>query len=751
MSSESNASKSPTMLKNTSYSSRNDNIITSNSYSALNEEEDEEEDVENVYDETANLFPNTKTSGSSSFTAVAAYTQTEVQQFHDTPIQHMESIKKSIDERELHKREYDSRVNERQMQAKEGKVDTNKALDASLLNTESNIRPIYDEEPMAESERPRISKPWFASQVDVKNELSKPITAHYLPKIQESTFVKPNHVIASSEYRNSSKNMPRFSSNDMVQNHYLEEAKKKTQERDRNLKTSVMPSARSQNNANGSNPKLRINNQTSRNWPISKSSCVMTNPVLIDEHSSSSRNFSDSKHFVCSTCQNCVFNTNHDACVTKFLNEVNSRAKVPSHKTTKIYKPIEQISIAKKPERQIPTGHRFSTKTNSTMLEKTMTPRSYLRWKPTGRIFKIVGLRWVPTGNIFTSSTTKVDSEPPNGSNEDITNPYECEQTLDVSACTLNLSVGTYLNPKKERLRDTQPTLNVQPTLEPTTPTNVNAEETNTDQAADAQFQPYEFINPFCTLPVQTRRQLAIDPEMCMFALTVKTAEPTQIKEAMTDHAWIKTMQEELHQFDILKVWELVDKPFGKNEEGIDFEESFAPVACLEAVLIFVAYAAHKSFPIYQMDVKMAFLNGPLKEEVYVNQPERFVDPDHPKKVYSLSNALYGLKQASRAWYDELSTFLMSKGFTKDLSRTLVDQTRYHSMIRSLMYLNSSRPELVQTVCYGARYQARLTKKHLKEMPIMPDVTPRQGGNARHNTKDINIAHGIFIEEFQIV
>ncbi|GKB71607.1 retrovirus-related pol polyprotein from transposon TNT 1-94 [Tanacetum coccineum] len=101
------------------------------------------------------------------------------------------------------------------------------------------------------------------------------------------------------------------------------------------------------------------------------------------------------------------------------------------------------------------------------------------------------------------------------------------------------------------------------------------------------------------------------------------------------------------------------------QEEGIDFKESFAPVARLEAVRIFVAYAAHKSFPIYQMDVKTAFLNGPLKEEVYVAQPEGFVDPDHPEKVYLLRKALYGLKQAPRAWYDELSNFLMSKGFTK--------------------------------------------------------------------------------------
>ncbi|GJT44871.1 retrovirus-related pol polyprotein from transposon TNT 1-94, partial [Tanacetum coccineum] len=189
------------------------------------------------------------------------------------------------------------------------------------------------------------------------------------------------------------------------------------------------------------------------------------------------------------------------------------------------------------------------------------------------------------------------------------------------------------------------------------TPTNVHAKENNDDQA--------EFTNPFCTpvqeatesssrnfgnlnmhtfnqpqdseyrwtkdhpltqvhgnpsKPVQTRRQLATDPEMCMFVLT---------------------------------------------EEGIDFEESFTPVARLEVVRIFIAYAAHKSFPIYQMDVKTTFLNGPLKEEVYVAQPDGFVDPDHPEKVYLLRKALYGLKQAPRAWYDELLNLLISKGFTK--------------------------------------------------------------------------------------
>nr|GEY16675.1 hypothetical protein [Tanacetum cinerariifolium] len=260
---------------------------------------------------------------------------------------------------------------------------------------------------------------------------------------------------------------------------------------------------------------------------------------------------------------------------------------------------------------------------------------------------------------------------------------------------------------------------------------------------------------------VRTRRQLKSDGELCMIALTVSRTEPKNIKEAMADSAWIESMQEELHQFDRLDVWELVDRPLSKGyaqKEGVDFEESFALVARLEAVRLFIAYAAHKSFIVYQMDVKTAFLYGPLKEEVYVNQPDGFVDPYHPDKVYRLKKALYGLKQAPRAWYDELSNFLVSKAFSKgiqihqsprgifinqakyaqeilikhgmtscdsvgtpmatkhldaDLSRTPVDQTKYRSMVRALMYLTASRPDIVNATCYCARYQAKLTKKHL--------------------------------------
>ncbi|GJY10374.1 retrovirus-related pol polyprotein from transposon TNT 1-94 [Tanacetum coccineum] len=140
----------------------------------------------------------------------------------------------------------------------------------------------------------------------------------------------------------------------------------------------------------------------------------------------------------------------------------------------------------------------------------------------------------------------------------------------------------------------------------------------------------------------------------------------------MADSAWIEAMQEKLHQFDRLQVWELIDKPFGKTviklkwlKKNTKDEEQTVILSRLEDVQIFVAYAAHKSFPIYHMDKKMEFLNGPLREEVYLSQPDGFIDPDHPEKVYHLRKALYGLNQAPRASYDELLNFLMSKGFTK--------------------------------------------------------------------------------------
>ncbi|GJT07109.1 retrovirus-related pol polyprotein from transposon TNT 1-94 [Tanacetum coccineum] len=129
---------------------------------------------------------------------------------------------------------------------------------------------------------------------------------------------------------------------------------------------------------------------------------------------------------------------------------------------------------------------------------------------------------------------------------------------------------------------------------------------------------------------------------------------------------WIWKNKTDAENMVIQNKSRLVAKGYGQ-EEGIDFEESFAPVTRLEAVRIFVAYAAHKNFPIYQMDVKTVFLNGSLKKEVFVRQSDGLVDPNFPNDVYRLKKALYGLKQAPRAWYDKLSSFLIEHNFTKGI------------------------------------------------------------------------------------
>ncbi|GKD03388.1 hypothetical protein Tco_1178362, partial [Tanacetum coccineum] len=147
-------------------------------------------------------------------------------------------------------------------------------------------------------------------QVDVNNVLLKPITPHYLPKVREYVLAKPHHVIAPGSSRNSQEEP--YGLNDMDHNHYLEEARKKTQERNRNSKPSVMHTTSLQNTTNGSKPNPRSNNQISRSLPVSKSSCGMSNGVSLVDHSRNSSSFSDSKHFVCSTCHKCVFNANHD-------------------------------------------------------------------------------------------------------------------------------------------------------------------------------------------------------------------------------------------------------------------------------------------------------------------------------------------------------------------------------------------------------------------------------------------------------
>ncbi|GKF14767.1 retrovirus-related pol polyprotein from transposon TNT 1-94, partial [Tanacetum coccineum] len=186
-------------------------------------------------------------------------------------------------------------------------------------------------------------------------------------------------------------------------------------------------------------------------------------------------------------------------------------------------------------------------------------------------------------------------------------------------------------------------------------------------------FQPM-FDEYFAPLTVD--RMLATDALWCFYNFALWKVKPKNFKAAIAEDCWFLAMKEEIHEFDRLDVWELVPPPdctmiialkwiykvklneYGdvlknkarlvakgyRQEEGLDFKESFALVARLEAIRIFIANVASKNITVYQMDVKTAFLNGELKEEVYVSQPKGFIDPDRPNHVYRLKKALYGLK-----------------------------------------------------------------------------------------------------------
>ncbi|GJX89416.1 putative ribonuclease H-like domain-containing protein, partial [Tanacetum coccineum] len=232
---------------------------------------------------------------------------------------------------------------------------------------------------------------------------------------------------------------------------------------------------------------------------------------------------------------------------------------------------------------------------------------------------------------------------------------------------------------------------------------------------------------------------------------------------------------EELLQFKLQEVWTLVDLPNGKKaigtkwvfrnkkdekgivkrnkerlvaqgytqEEGIDYDEVFGLVVRIEAIRLFFAYASFKDFVVYQIDVKSAFLYGKIEKEAYVCQTPGFEDLNFPDRVYKVEKALYGLHQAPRAWYETLSTYLLDNGFQRGkIDKTLfikrhkevktastpmetqkpllkdedgeeVDVHMYRSMIGSLMYLTSSRPDIMFAVCACARYQVNLKVSHL--------------------------------------
>ncbi|GJR26927.1 retrovirus-related pol polyprotein from transposon TNT 1-94 [Tanacetum coccineum] len=227
--------------------------------------------------------------------------------------------------------------------------------------------------------------------------------------------------------------------------------------------------------------------------------------------------------------------------------------------------------------------------------------------------------------------------------------------------------------------------------------------------------------------------------------------EPKKVIQALNDPSWIEAMQEELLQFKLQQVWTLVDLPYGKRAIGtkwvrrIDYDEVFAPVARIEAIRLFLAYASFKDFVVYQMDVKSAFLYGKIEEEVYVCQPLGFEDPEFPDKVYKVEKALYGLHQAPRAWYETLSTYLLDNGF----QRGQIDKTLFIKKIKGDILLVQV---YVDDIIFGSTKKVLCTEfeklMHKKfQMSSMGELTFFLGLQVTQKDDGIFISQDKYVEE----
>ncbi|KAJ9542664.1 hypothetical protein OSB04_029170 [Centaurea solstitialis] len=273
---------------------------------------------------------------------------------------------------------------------------------------------------------------------------------------------------------------------------------------------------------------------------------------------------------------------------------------------------------------------------------------------------------------------------------------------------------------------------------------------------------------------IKTRRQ---SDNVCLYVNFISENEPKEIDDALRDPAWVSAMQEELAEFIRNNVWLLVPRPRKRTiigskwifrnkldeirtiirnkahlvaqgyrqEEGIDYDETFAPVARLEAIRLFLAFVAHMNFKVFQMDIKNAFLNGKLNEEVYVAQPPGFVDPKFPDHVYKLNKALYGLKQAPRACYDTLSTFLLSKGFVRGKIDSTLFLKKYpkHILLVQIyvddIIFGSTNPKLCE------KFELRMKSEY--KMSMMGELTFFLGLQIKQSEKGIFINQGKYVHE----
>ncbi|KAJ9547054.1 hypothetical protein OSB04_019597 [Centaurea solstitialis] len=271
---------------------------------------------------------------------------------------------------------------------------------------------------------------------------------------------------------------------------------------------------------------------------------------------------------------------------------------------------------------------------------------------------------------------------------------------------------------------------------------------------------------------VKTRHQSG---NVCLYVNFISENEPKEIDDALRDPAWVSAMQEELAEFIRNNVWLLVPRPRKRTiigskwifmnkldevgtiirnnarlvaqgyrqEEGIDYDETFAPVARLEAIRLFMAFAAHMNFKVFQMDIKNPFLNGKLNEEVYVAQTPGFVDPKFPDHVFKLNKALYGLKQAPRAWYDTMSTFLLSKGFERGKIDITLFLKKYpkHILLFQIyvddIIFGSTNPKLYE------KFELLMKTEH--KMSMMGELTYFLGLQIKQSEKGIFINQGKYV------
>ncbi|GJX01243.1 retrovirus-related pol polyprotein from transposon TNT 1-94 [Tanacetum coccineum] len=504
---------------------------------------------------------------------------------------------------------------------------------------------------------------------------------------------------------------------------------------------------------------------------------------------------------VCATCAKCVFNLNHDACVFKYLNAVNARTKKPKVVSISTRNPKSQVNNSVATHLKKTVASEFTVQ-NSKSYYRMLHEKTSKAWKwwieqqcPSG--YKWVPktkMKWVPkvrNENVQKRVSFAIDNA------SRITNIIQLILFIVDSGCTKHTTGNlTLLYNFIEKYLGTVHFGNDQFALilgyRDLVQGNIMINRVyyvkglnhnlflvcqfcNADlevafrkstcfvrdlQGNDLLTGMSEMSIANDTSGIVPQRQKASDydnsdpvPQLQKIYPSADTTAPSQqeldlLFSPLYDEFFNpEAMQEELHQFDRLQVWELVDKPYGKNVIKLKWlwknkKDEDQTVIRNKAQLIAKGYAQEEGIDFKEsfalMDVKTTFLNGPLKEEVYVAQSDGFVDPDHPDKVYRLRKALYVLKQAPRACYDELSNFLILKGLqihqtlhgifinqvkyaleilkkhgmekgqsigtpmaTKpkldaDLSGTLVDQTNYHSKIRSLMYLTSSRPDIVQ-------------------------------------------------------